>query len=437
MNPTPAPKEKKVFYGWWIVAASTLGTAMGGWVYAYGISAFFLPLVNEFGWSRAALSGAISLARLEGGILGPLEGLLIDRIGPRTMMLIGVVILGIGYALLSGVNSLLMFYAVFVVFLATGSAFATGTTLYTVIANWFVRKRGLAMGIMNVGYGIGGTAVPILAWLISSYGWRISFLIAAGVVWGLGIPLAMMMRQRPEHYGWLPDGKPSDKEHIASEPKTHRAIGFARAVHRQELDFTPWEAVRTRAFWILSLVWGLRMFVTGALALHMIPLFVDLGFSSQLAATVLGLMTFMSIAGRLGFGWLGDILEKRYVLAICFAFMLVGLVILLNVDTFWKALVFVMTYGLAYGGTATPTHALRGEFFGRKFYGTIHGTFLLSQMWATIVGPVFTGYVFDVTGSYRLAVIAFVVLIAMAVGLSLSLRHPTPPARTTASAEAG
>lgn len=432
----PASKEKgKIFYGWWIAAASTATAALGGWVYAYGISAFFLPLVNEFGWTRAALSGAVSLARLEGGILGPIEGFLIDKFGPRIMMLGGIILFGAGYVLLAGTNSLLMFYIVFLAFIALGNSFAAGTNLYTVVAYWFIRKRGLAMGIMNVGYGLGGTAVPLLAFLISNLGWRATFLVVAAVVWAIGIPLAMVMRHRPEHYGMLPDGSPPSKED--PQPTTKGNMGrFARATPREEVDFTPMEAIRTKAFWVLSAVWGLRMFVTGAIALHMIPFFVDLGFSAELAATLLGLMTLVSIAGRLGLGWLGDIFEKRYVMAMCFIMMTVGLVVLLYVHSFWQALVFVMTYGLAYGGTAPLTHAFRGEFFGRKSFATIHGSFLLSQMWATIAGPIVAGYVFDGTGSYRLIIIIFAAVSALTVALALFLRHPKPPARVAACAEA-
>ncbi|MBI2907882.1 MAG: MFS transporter [Chloroflexi bacterium] len=429
-------RGRKVFYGWWIVVASTLGAALGGWVFAYGVGAFFMPLVNEFGWSRAALSGALSLARLEGGLSGPLEGMLIDRFGPKVMMLTGVILMGLGYGLLSQVNSLVAYYIFFIGFLALGASFATGTSLYTAVAYWFVRKRGLAMGIMNAGWGLGGAAVPLLALLIATVGWRSTFLIAAVTIWVLGIPLAMVMRGQPEKYGLLPDGDTPSTELTPSTRRLPRFLKFVWAVPRREVDFTAPQAVRSRAFWMLSLVWGGRMFITGSMNLHLIPLFEDVGFGPELAATVLGILTMTSVAGRFGFGWLADVFDKRYVLAFCYATMALALVVLLDVRTFWQAMVFVLLYAPAYGGTATPTHSLRGELFGRKSFASIHGLFLFTAMWATIGGPIFAGYTFDVTRSYHVALVTFIAMSAVISILVLLIGHPKPSPKLAAGGKA-
>lgn len=433
MTQSIAAPKPKIFYGWWIVVASVVGTSLGGLVFTYGVGTFFLPLINEFGWSRAELSGAISLARLEGGLSGPIEGMLIERFGPRRIMLTGIVLVGLGYVLLSRANSLLMFYVFFVLFLALGHSFATGTSLYSSVAYWFVRRRGLAMGLMNTGWGLGGTAVPLLAVLIAAIGWRGAFLVAAGLVLTVGVPLSFVLRNRPEKYGLLPDGDVACDGPRPPKRQLPRFLRFVQPVKRPDLDFTALEALRTRAFWTMSLVWGGRMFVTGAIALHLIPLFSDMGLSPERAASVLGLVTAVSIAGRLGFGWLGDVFEKRYVLAFCYGVMAMGLIVLLNVHSFWESLLFVFLYAPAYGGTAVPTHSLRGELFGRKYFASIHGVFLMSEMWATILGPIFAGYTFDVTGSYRLALLTFIIISAVTAVLILSVGQPKAPARFEAA----
>ena len=156
----------RIFYGWWIVLASAIAFALEGGIYFYGFSAFFIPIVSEFGWSRAAISGAFSFSRIEGAIIGPIGGLLIDKFGPRKIMFLGITIMGIGFILLSRIDSLVTFYLVFILLIAMGSTVGIQMTTLVAIVNWFKKKRGTAMGIGLSGVGVGGLIVPALAWLI-------------------------------------------------------------------------------------------------------------------------------------------------------------------------------------------------------------------------------------------------------------------------------
>jgi sugar phosphate permease len=197
----------RIFYGWWIVVASTVAAGLSGGLYFFGFSTFFLPLIQDFSWSRAALSGAFSFSKLEGGIMGPVGGFLVDRLGPRTVMLAGVSLMGAGFILISRIDSLVTFYLVFIFFIAAGCTIGLQQAPMVAVANWFIQKRGLAMGIVTSGMGLGGLAVPFLAWLIVSSGWRTAAVVSGLAVWVVGIPLALAMRHRPEDQGLLADGR--------------------------------------------------------------------------------------------------------------------------------------------------------------------------------------------------------------------------------------
>ncbi len=232
-----AVRRPKVFYGWWIALGACASQAVNSGLFFTGFGAFFLPILNEFGTSRAALSGAVSLSRVQTGILGPFEGWLVDRFGPRRVMYVGVTIMGTGYLLLALVGNLTLFYLVFVFGLAAGASLGFGPPPSAAVANWFRRKRGLAFGIYAAGTGVGALMVPGVAFLIAFFGWRGAAAALAFVVFALGYPLASMMRHRPEQYGMVPDGEPA-----TSTP--------AQATTRagSEINMTLRQAVRTTAF---------------------------------------------------------------------------------------------------------------------------------------------------------------------------------------------
>ncbi len=265
-----------IFYGWWIVGAATIGGVLNSGLYFYGFSTFFVPIINEFGWTRAALSGAFSLSRLEGGILGPIEGYLIDRFGPQKLMLIGIPLMGLGYIILSQVSSLWLFYLVFAVFITMGASLGTMTPLSTAVANWFIRKRSLAFGLMWSGSGISGAAIPFLALLIGALGWRTALFVVGLIIWAVGLPLILVVRHRPEKMGLFPDGEPLP------------ATVSASSGYEMDVNFTVREAVRTPAFWLISLSFAFRAMVSSALAVHQIPFLIDRGFSPLVAASGLG-----------------------------------------------------------------------------------------------------------------------------------------------------
>ena len=422
----PAPTRKGLFYGWWIVIACWTITLYGSGIFFYGFSVFFQPIVTEFGWSRAVTSGAFALSQAEGFIEGPIIGPLVDKYGPRKLMLIGIIMVSIGFVALSLIDGLLAFYVVYVLLLAVG--FNTGFFIaaQAAVGNWFIRRRSFALGLLTTAFGFGGAVmVPIIAWLVAEYGWR-SAALSLGIGMAIiGLPMAVLVRHKPEQYGYLPDGR-------VEAPALGDASG-ARAGARvtsdvDEIDFTIWEALKTSAFWILSLAFGFRTLAISATVIHQIPLLTDRGFSATAAAGVLALMSLMSVPGRLIFGFLGDYFDKRILVSVAYLLQGVGLVILLNATSLEHLYLFTLVFGLGWGAP-TVLVALRGDYFGRRYFATIAGVQQSVVAIGTIIGPVYAGWIFDTTRSYDAAFITFIVAIVIGAVLVLFARQPKPPPR--------
>ncbi|MBI2856093.1 MAG: MFS transporter [Chloroflexi bacterium] len=435
----------RIFYGWWIVAVGIVMRTVFGTFNYYGFSAFFNPLIEQFGWSRAALAGVLSLARLEGGVLALPAGILLDKVGPRLMMYVGVTITGTGYILLSRTDSLLYFYLAFIVLVQIGgSVGGGGGGVDVAIANWFRRKRGLALGVSAMGISFGGILVAPLAFFISQYGWRSALLVAGIVTFAIGYPLAALLRHRPEPYGYLPDGERPRADapqaiQVTDAGKTDGSAGTAGATvaeegsdHRknpaeEEVNFSPLQVLRVRAFYAIAFTIAARQLVTGSVAIFLIPFLQEQGMSLTQAATVLSIMALVGAPGRVIFGWLGDIFPKRYVMAGCFIFQATGLALFTYVPGIWGIVFFLVLYAPTYAGVLPLIPAIQGEYFGRQWFATIRGMMTPITLVSGVVGPVFAGTIFDATGSYRLAFTVFAFSIIIALMLILTAKRPQTP----------
>ena len=420
-------RTKKVFYGWWIVAAGSSLYFLGIGSIFYGFNTFFIPMVAEFGWSRAATSGAYSLSRLEGGIEGPIIGPLIDKFGARKIIVVGVILAGIGYMCLPAISSLLSLYLIFGLLISMGynTGFFHATT--TAAANWFIRKRSRALAFITVGGGLGGfVMVNLLAFLITQYGWRLAGVIIGVVLLIGGLPLAYVIRSRPEEKGMLPDGAMVPKgpqvgpDAVPAEVEGKSSV----AMPEDEVNLTVRQALKSTAFWTYMPAMMLRACILSALVVHQIPHLVDVGISYTAASAVLGTMVLISVPGRILFGWLGDIFDKRLLLLVSSALQAAGIWILINVNSLWMAYVFVAVYGVGYGGAIPLTIALRGQLFGRKIFATMGGLTSFFTAIATVAAPVFAGYIYDATGSYSIAFYAFLGLVSLSGLAFLLVRFP-------------
>jgi len=411
--PLGAVRLPRVFYGWWIVGVAATFQALFGVLFFHGFGPFFVSLQREFGWSRTLLSGAYSLARLEGGLLGPLEGLLIDRLGPRRVVLTGLVVAAVGFLLFSATRSPAWFYGSYLV-MSLGASLAGWLTLSAAVNSWFIRRRSLAMSFLSVGLSVGGLLVPLLALSIERWGWRTTSVGIAGVLLAIGIPMALVLRRRPEDYGLLPDS-------AREAPPPPRSAAPAPSG-----DFTFAQAVRTPAFWAISLGHAAALIPTSAVMVHLVPFLEnEVGISMAVAATVVTVTTAVSIPAQVAGGWLGDRVDKRMALTVLTAAQGVALVSLAFTRSVPLAMLFAVLHGITWGARMPMTSAIRGDYFGRRFFGVISGSMNLITTLGAIVGPLLVGALADRVG-YRPALLALVGVTVLGSLFFLGARRPVP-----------
>ncbi len=389
---------------------------MGGGFYYYGFTAFFIPVAEEFEVGRGTLSLVFGLAGLEGAALGPLQGWVVDRYGPRRIMFAGIAVMGTGFLLLSYAQSIVMLFVYFIVFIAIGAGMGLMSPSFAAVANWFIRRRGAALGIAMSGIALGAVLVSLTNFLVETYDWRGAARIIAILVWVIGFPLASLMRHRPEQYGMLPDG--------AEEPKS-TPEGADPALG--EIDFTAREALATSAFWLIHLFFLMGIFVRTGISVHFIPAMDDKGLSATTAAALLGVFGLLSIPGRFLGGLLGDLFEKRVVTAATAGVQGVAMLLFAWADGIWQITIFLVIYAAAQGGAGPLMFAIRGEYFGRRGFATIGGLGSMLLVFGTIGGPVFAGFSYDATNSYRLVFLTFAGISFISMVPMLLAKRPVPP----------
>jgi sugar phosphate permease len=401
--------SKKIFYGWWIVFACFLISLYVSSVIFYGFTAFFEPLVEDFGWSYTQISFAASLRGLEMGLLFPLIGFLVDRFGSRKLIFCGVVVVGFGLLVLSFTRSLAMFYGSFLL-LGFGVGGVSSVVSMAVVANWFRKKVGIALGVMMSGFGASGLLVPVIVRLIDVYNWRNTLIILGLGMWSLGIPLSFVIRNRPEQYGYLPDGTSSSDQ------------GRAKEIQDKAVEIGVKEALKKKSFWYLNIAETIRFMALAAVVTHVMPYLSSVGISRASAGLVAGAIPLFSIIGRFGLGWLGDILNKKYVMAMALLSMSLGMLAFGYVQVMWLLFLFLVLFSSGSGGSMVLRGAILREYFGRDSLGKILGITMGFASIGGIIGPTLAGWVFDTLGSYHLIWFVFSGIIGLAIGLILKIR---------------
>jgi len=403
---------KKIFYGWWIVlACSLIGFYVGGAIF-YGFTAFFEPIREEFGWSYTQISFAASLRGLEMGIFAPLIGFLVDRFGSRKLILYGTITVGFGLILLSRTQSLAMFYGSFLL-IAFGAGGCAMVVTMAAVANWFYKNVGIALGVMASGVGASGLMVPLIVQLIDVSGWRTTLIILGFGMWILGIPLSFVIRNRPEQYGYLPDGTSS------SDP-TPNLKNQDTGVKAVEIGFK--EVLKNRAFLYLNILEAIRMMIVAAVIIHVMPYLNSLGLPRAASGLIAGAIPLSSIIGRFGFGWLGDVFDKRYVMAWTFCIISLGMLAFCYVHLIWVTFVFLLLFPPGYGGGIVLRGSILREYFGRNSFGKMIGITMGSASIGGIIGPTLAGWAFDTFLSYHLIWLVFCGLSGLAISLALRVK---------------
>jgi MFS family permease len=364
-----------------IVAACFSVQAIGVGVYiSYGV--FFNPLLAEFGWPRAAISGSSAVAFFVSGLFGVFIGRLNDRIGPRIIMSVSALFLGIGCMLMSGMDTLWELYLYFGLIFGIGLS-SIDVIALTTIARWFPEKRGFMTGITKVGTGAGQLIFPLLAsFLISGFGWRHAGAILGALALLSLLFIAQFLKKEPDRTGF------------------QNPAGRAARPPDGNLSFS--EARRTFPLWLLCIINLIIVSCLMSILVHIVPHGRDIGISSHKAASVLSAIGGVSMAGRFIIGMVIDRIGGKRAMILSLLLLLTGLFWLQTADSLWKLYVFACIYGLAHGGFFTVISPIVAELFGTASHGALFGLVVFFGTAGGALGPIFTGYLFDISGGYTL-----------------------------------
>ena len=432
--PRAALRVKGMFFGWYMTGLGALLMALASAPIWHGLPVWSPVLRNAFDWTTVQMSWAFAVTRVEGGLLGPLEGLLVQRLGTRRVVFIGLTLLGTGLVLFSRIEELWQLYAAFFI-MSLGAALSTWLPMMTLTNHWFVRHKARAMSIVFEGFAIGGIVVPLLlAWAIGGtdpeiserYGWRDTALFLGLLIIALAFPLTSLIRNRPEDMGLMPDGDlPNQPAAVAA---TARAAPATPQVGRHAWK----EALRTRPFWIISLGHASSSIVSSTIFVHMGLMLDDRGFSLQAISSVVAVYTAANALFIPVGGYLGDRLPIRFMAFGSTALLASSVGILVVAHNAWTLFLFGALFGIASGVRSPVTTALRGHYFGREAFAAISGLSMAPMNIFLFVAPLAAGFMRDAIGDYTAAFLT-IAGISLA-GSSLFLLLPEPPGRPTRSA---
>lgn len=422
-----------VFFGWWTVMATGILNIIGQAFYQYGISALFKPIALDLGFNRTMTSTAAGIGKLEGGLESPISGWLVDKFGPKWVIFGGVCLISAGLLLMSLVHSAWSYYLVWGVAIGTGINLSMTIPIDKTLTNWFIRKRGIAMGIKFACIGIGGAVViPVVTWLIEHVGWRMTTTIWGIMMFASLLLVVFFIRQkRPEYYGLLPDGAKLEENRNSSDLIN---TGVEYAARSQEIEFTLRQALKTSAFWLFLVAYAFQLAGQTAISVHLIPLLTDRGIEAMLAGAMMSLMLFFTIPSRVLGGIIADRIQKQYlsfIIGAAFLLQALGIAAFLIKPGIPTIYVFLILYGFGTGAAPTLAVLIRGRFFGRKAYGSISGVSSFIMGPVGIISPIYAGWVYDTTRSYVTAFIVFGSLAALAALLVCFVRPPVPFSRSS------
>ena len=411
-----ARHPRKVFYGWYVTLAGTGLAAYTDGVGFWGFSNFFAAIVHQFGWSQALAGIGPSLQRLESGVTAPLTGLMVDKFGPRKVLIVGYFVSGAGCMMMSQIQNIWQYYGVFIIFafgLSAGSFIVTAAAINA----WFRRFRGRANGLMIVGPGLSGLLAGVWAWIIPEFGWR-TVLFAAGVgFWVVGALLIPLIRNRPQDYGMEPDGGEAPEDETAPS---------SRAIAVPEASFTLGQVLRSRGYWqyviasaLLGASWSVITFE--ALVLE------NNGLSTRFIAFMFAWQTASSIPVRVIAGTIADYVDKRIVLAVAISVQGIAIVLFPLATAPWIALIAGFLLGSAIGSQSSVRLALQAEYWGLTIFGRVSGIQQGLASLPAIVAPIGIGWLYDKTDSYLLGFLIVAGILSISVPLTLTVSRPRQP----------
>jgi MFS family permease len=409
-----------LYYGWAMVGVVSAMRMFGGGLHGYGFTVFFLPVSQDLGLNRAQTSLAFSLARAEGAIEAPLIGYLVDRFGPRPLMVVAAALAGVGYILLSWVDGYIGFLAVYLGLISLAYSAGFIQTPMVVANNWFIRRRARAMTVVGAAVTVGGSLItPLLAAVVTGWGWRWGAFWVGCIFLAVCVPLSLRVQRSPESLGLRPDGDPSGRNDVLSasspsNPAREQSFGA---------DVTATDALRTLAFWSLALSMLARVGTQSTMMVHFIPIMVWRGMTQEGAAFLLSAFALLNLLFHFFLGWIADRMNKPRLLSLWMLLPMSALLILLSSESVIGLGLFAILFSTL--DAAFPvTWATSGDFFGRKYFATIRGNMTFFYMWGSALGPVIAGYLYDQTQSYTAVLWGLVVTLSLSALLTGLLIKP-------------
>ena len=422
----------RIYYGWWMVAITSLMSFFASGIFFRGFGVLVLPIRDQLGITQAQTNLVFSIARAEGGLEGPAAGWLIDKFGNRKVLVPSLVIAVVGYLIMAfWMPTLWAFALIYLGLVSLGNSMAFQHACFAGLNQWFQRRRALAISVLAAVASLGGLAlIPTMNLLIDQTSLRWG-LIASGAFYAvILLPACYWFRNRPEDLGLLPDG--------ATRPPPARP--GSPAARRETRDYTVREALRTQAYWLLLAGAGLRQMATLGILVSLFPILVDdKGMSTQMAANLVGAMSAINFVSRLIMGYLGDRISKKAIMFLSLTVEGVGYLFLWQGD--WQTAIgitlvvgFVVCEGMMDGAGVIVWAAL-GEYYGRARFATLRGYITFAYAWALVASPVYAGWVGDRFGNYDYAIIPGAIC-AFAAGVCFLFIKP-PPELTARAAPAG
>jgi len=411
----PASTRKPLFYGWVIVASFVMMLVMqAGIMYSYGV--FFKHLTADFGWSRAATSGVHSLFMLTHGGLAVYMGWLVDRVGPAKIMAFCGFAAGLGLVLSSRITALWQFYLTYGLIVGVGLSGHYATAMSTT-ARWFIKRRGLALGIVTSGIGLGTLILfPVVERFITAYGWSMAYLVLGIAAAAVTIPAALFLKRDPAQKQLRPYG----------EETTVQIPNASQAGHSRETGMALKAAARHKQLWMLFAVYFLFNFCLQMVMIHLVNYATDMGIDSLIAATFISIIGIGSFSGRLFMGTVSDRIGSSNALLICCIALMATLVWLIFSSQLWMFYLFAIVFGFAYGGEVPQMPVLIGQHFGLRAVAALVGVVLFGATLGGAMGAWVGGEVFDVTNNYQLAFIIAAIGGFFAVVLTLAVKTVKP-----------
>ncbi len=417
----PGIEKKGLYYGWIVLAALLItGIAILGIKLSFGV--FFKSLQEDFGWSRATTSGVFSFYMLLYCVFTVLGGWAIDRYGAKIVLTVMGFFTGLSLLLTSQASTPWHLFLSYSLLLAIGTA-PIYILVMSTASRWFTGRRGLALGIASCGTGLGIMIMtPFSAWLISSYGWRMSYFILALIAFFVIIPCAQLVKRAPGELAALSEGEKLEATNLNSPEGQHS---------NEAGEFSLRQSVKTKSFWLIFSIWLLGSFCVYIVMTHIVSHAIDLGITSLRAASILTLIGGTSIPGGVLMGRVSDSLGRKQAAIICVLLMAGTMLWLIQLPNLWMLYLFAMVFGFFSGGFGPCIAALVGDIFGMRHVGVILGAINVGWAAGAAIGPALAGYIFDVKGSYFLAFLAGVIVMLIAAILIPFLKTPKTGGRVT------